>query len=296
MTHWSTTTAPRHRGRSSEPNPRPTLREPSRSPSADSLVLASFNLHMGRDGWGRPFDVSAQCRDLDADVLVLQECWTPDSGAPGTTAQVARDLGYRVVQEATLARVSCYGPAHEANGRWGPRPWHFRRAFRFERSRRPHRPNTAASHPGSWSLAMLSRVPLRDEGTIWLGRLRADPAERAVVHATADLGGRPVVLMGTHMAHLSHFSPLQYRKLAGLLPPRDTPAVLAGDMNLWGPPVSSFFPAWRRAVTGRTWPAHRPHSQLDHVLITESLQVVESRVAERSGSDHRPVVVRLALA
>ncbi|MGB7053058.1 MAG: endonuclease/exonuclease/phosphatase family protein, partial [Acidimicrobiales bacterium] len=99
-----------------------------------------------------------------------------------------------------------------------------------------------------------------------------------------------------HMSHLTDFSPLQYRRLAALLPSPDTPAALAGDMNLWGPPVSSFFPAWRRAVTGRTWPAHRPHSQLDHVLITASLRVVEARIAEHSGSDHRPVVVRLALA
>ncbi len=43
-----------------------------------SLTVASFNLHAGIDGWGRPFDVVAACRDLDADVLVLQETWTPD--------------------------------------------------------------------------------------------------------------------------------------------------------------------------------------------------------------------------
>jgi endonuclease/exonuclease/phosphatase family metal-dependent hydrolase len=98
------------------------------------------------------------------------------------------------------------------------------------------------------------------------------------------------------MSHLSHWSPAQYRLLAKKLPAPGTAAVLAGDMNLWGPPVNSFFPAWRRAVTGRTWPAHRPHSQLDHVLITEALSVDSARIAARSGSDHRPVVVRLALS
>jgi len=98
------------------------------------------------------------------------------------------------------------------------------------------------------------------------------------------------------MSHLSHWSPAQYRLLAKKLPAPNTAAVLAGDMNLWGPPVNSFFPAWRRAVTGRTWPAPRPHSQLDHVLITEALSVDSARIATRSGSDHRPVVVRLALS
>ena len=143
---------------------------------------------------------------------------------------------------------------------------------------------------------MLARVPVRDQRTVSLGPLRRDPADRAVIFSTIDFGGRLVAIAGTHMAHLTDWSPRQYRRLAALLPPADTPAVLAGDMNLWGPPVSSFFPVWRRAVTGRTWPAHRPHSQLDHVLITESLSVVEGHVAEHSGSDHRPVVVRLALA
>ena len=51
-------------------------------------------------------------------------------------------------------------------------------------------------------------------------------------------------------------------------------------MNLWGPPVSSFFRGWRRAVIGRTWPAHRPHSQLDHVLVTPAGRVVDARVAD----------------
>ena len=65
-------------------------------------------------------------------------------------------------------------------------------------------------------------------------------------------------------------------------------------MNMWGPPASSFFRGWRRAVIGRTWPAHRPHSQLDHVLVTPAIEVVDARVADATGSDHRPVVVTLA--
>jgi endonuclease/exonuclease/phosphatase family metal-dependent hydrolase len=266
------------------------------SPSADSLAVATFNVHLGRDGWGRPFDVSRQCAALDADVLVLQECWTPDGSSTGTAGQVAADLGYQVAAEAPLARVRCYGPAPDADASWGPGPWGLRRAFRFEHSRRPHRPNSPTATPGSWSLALLARVPVRDAATLPLAPLRRDPAGRAVLSVTTDLGGRPVVVMGTHMSHLSHLSPFHYRAVAALLPPPDVPAVLAGDMNLWGPPVTSFFPAWRRAVTGRTWPAHRPHSQLDHVLITESLQVVAARIGPPSGSDHRPVVVRLALA
>ena len=117
-----------------------------------------------------------------------------------------------------------------------------------------------------------------------------------MVKCTTVLGGRTVSVFGTHMSHITHFSPAQYRRLAGLLPPANTPSVLAGDMNMWGPPVNSFFPAWRRAVVGRTWPSWRPHSQLDHVLVTPALSVLDARIAPASGSDHRPVVVTLGLA
>ena len=272
--------------------PRPTTAAASMT---DSFALATFNLHLGMNGWGQPFDVVAECAALDADVLVLQECWTPD-GEPGTAATVASQLGYAVVAESPLARIQYHGPAANAGRGWGPRPWHYRRAWRFEHARKRRRPTGTWRIEGTWSLALLARVPVRDPATLWLEQLRPDPARRAVLRAVVDLDRRPVTVMGTHMSHLTDWSPLHYRKLAGLLPRPDTPAALCGDMNLWGPPVRGFFPAWRRAVTGRTWPAHRPHSQLDHVLITESLRVVEARVAERTGSDHRPVVVRLALA
>ena len=145
-------------------------------------------------------------------------------------------------------------------------------------------------------MAVLARIACRDPQVLELGKLRRDPARRAVVRCTTDLGGRELIIHGTHMSHISHLSPAQYRRLARLLPPLDQPALLAGDMNMWGPPASSFFSGWRRAVIGRTWPAHRPHSQLDHILITPALTVVHAEVAPSSGSDHRPVVVTLALA
>lgn len=44
------------------------------------IVVATFNVHAGIDGWGEPFDVVASCADLDADVLLMQETWTPTGG------------------------------------------------------------------------------------------------------------------------------------------------------------------------------------------------------------------------
>ena len=267
-------------------------------PGPATLRVASFNVHMGVDGWGRPFDLLAECADLDADLLILQEAWTPDDGSPGTAALVADHLGYDIVAEAHLAHARLYEPVAVDTGRWAPVLGQVRKTLRLdeERFKVPAGSRDRTADHGRWGLAVLARVPCRDEEVLSLGKLRRDPASRAVVRCTTDLGGVELTVHGTHMSHITHLSPAQYRRLARLLPPLDRPALLAGDMNMWGPPASSFFRGWRRAVVGRTWPAHRPHSQLDHVLVTPALRVVDARVAEATGSDHRPVVVTIASA
>lgn len=269
-----------------------------RAEGPTTVSLASFNVHMGVDGWGRPYDLVAACAALDADILVLQEAWTPDGGGVGTAALVADRLGYHVVAEAPLASARLYEPVATTTGRWAPVLGQVRTTLQLDEERFKVPAGSRGRHAahGRWGVALLARVPCRDVEVLALGKLRRDPARRAVVRCTTDLDGHPLLVYGTHMSHISHLSPAQYRRLARLLPPPDRPAVLAGDMNMWGPPASSFFRGWRRAVVGRTWPAHRPHSQLDHVLVTPALRVVEARVASATGSDHRPVVVRLALA
>jgi endonuclease/exonuclease/phosphatase family metal-dependent hydrolase len=267
------------------------------TPETSTLHVASFNVHMGVDGWGRPFDLVEECRALDADVLVLQEAWTPDDGTVGTAALVASSLGYDIVAEAPLAHARLYAPVDTATRRWAPVLGQVRKTLRLdeEKFKVPAGSRDRPARTGRWGVAVLSRVPCRGAEVVSLGKLRRDPARRAVIRCTTDLGGRELRIHGTHMSHITHLSPAQYRRLARLLPPLDHPALLAGDMNMWGPPASSFFRGWRRAVIGRTWPAHRPHSQLDHVLVTPAVRVVAARVADATGSDHRPVVVTLAI-
>jgi endonuclease/exonuclease/phosphatase family metal-dependent hydrolase len=268
------------------------------------VVVASFNVHGGVDGWGRPFDVVAACRKLDADVLVLQETWTPDEGEP-LARQVGGALGYRV-EELPMTRARLFtAPASAAPpDHWGPTviqrgPYGLRVGDRGSRRRRPHRHAVPAVH-GVWGLAVLSRLPVRETTTIDLGQLPRDPARRGAIAVDVEDGGAVVRVVGTHLSHLTHGSVVQLRALHGKLESFGLPMVLTGDMNMWGPLLTSLMPGWSRVVRGRTWPAWRPLAQLDHILVTAELGAAaeageETGVLSIAGSDHLPVRARVAV-
>ncbi len=54
------------------------------------LKITSFNCHAGlqarRNGVCEPYDLDAVLRSFDADVIVVQESWTPDGGTVGGAA------------------------------------------------------------------------------------------------------------------------------------------------------------------------------------------------------------------
>jgi endonuclease/exonuclease/phosphatase family metal-dependent hydrolase len=289
-----------------------------------SLTVASFNLHAGIDGWGRPFDVVGACRDLDADILVLQETWTPDEppahpgapmASPASATAIGAELGYAVV-EHPLAHGRRAGPHPRADHRW-MRPFDWRGSSHaiYLDDHRPLGPRVTrsarfeAAEPGAWGLAVLSRRPVLGQRLIELPALPRDPSARAAIvlrvavrdqsdrGAQGDRGDQAVTVAGTHMSHLSYGSPRHFHRLRQLLEVEvgDGPAVLAGDMNLWGPPVSLLFRGWHRAVREPTWPAWRPHSQVDHILVRGPVTVVDGQARPMAGSDHRPVRVELAV-
>jgi endonuclease/exonuclease/phosphatase family metal-dependent hydrolase len=265
------------------------------------VVVASFNIHGGVDGFGRPFDVVAACRDLDADLLILQETWSPALGEP-LARRVGAVLGYEVEELAmTSARLSVGPEPPGPSSPWGPvllqrGPW----GLRVGEDRR-RRPRAAPEDPdavehGAWGIALLSRVAVRGTATLDLGQLRRDPARRGALAVDVELGDRSLRVIGTHLSHLSHGSVLQLRALHHLITVPQTPAVLMGDMNMWGPPLAALLPGWSRAVKGRTWPAWRPVAQLDHILVTPGVKVLgPGEVVSVRGSDHLPVRARVTL-
>lgn len=276
------------------------------------LVVGNFNLHAGIDGWGRPFDVVAACRGINVDVLVLEEVWSP-AGGTSQAETVGAALGYEVHQYV-LAEGRRAGPHPRASAHW-MRPLDWRGAAhaiyldserplsdRVTRTERFH-----SAEPGGWGIAVLSRRPVVRHGLVDLGHLRRDRSRRAALVVEVDVGtpdgggpdggGPTLTVVGTHMTHLSYGSPLHYVQLARRLDGEigDRAAVLVGDMNLWGPPVSAMLRGWQRTRLGKTWPAWRPHSQVDHILVRGPVRVLSGEVLPMAGSDHRPVRATLAV-
>jgi endonuclease/exonuclease/phosphatase family metal-dependent hydrolase len=152
--------------------------------------------------------------------------------------------------------------------------------------------------PGAMGVAVLVRPELAIEASrlVHMHLLRADRMRRVAIVVDLTVDGRPISVVGTHMSHLVYGSPRNFAELRRKLRTEARPdAVLVGDMNAWGPLVSLFMRGWRRAVRGPTWPAWRPHSQIDHILVRGALRPLAGYVLPHVGSDHRPVRAELAV-
>jgi len=267
------------------------------------LSIANYNMHCGMDGWGRPYDYLAAIAALDADVIVLEETWTragDDTG--GQSAEAAGLLGYQIVAH-TLGEGRRIRPQPGASDSWLARPaWLDRNralyldGMRAQPARVQAMPRWLEAEPGSWGIAVLVRPELPIEATrlVPMRHLRTDPVRRAALVVDLTLDGRPISVAGTHMSHLLFGSHRNFSELGRALRTEARPdAVLAGDMNSWGPLVRLFLPGWRRAVIGKSWPTWRPHSQIDHIMVRGALRPMAGGVLPHAGSDHRPIRAEL---
>lgn len=230
----------------------------------DGAVLASLNLHAGRCRDGSVYPVEDVCARFAADVIALQEAWRPDGG-PDPVGVAATALGGRALHAALLAGTTLE-TLHIA----------------------------ADPRPGSWGLAVITTLPVTGYTVAGLGRAPGDPVPRGAQLVTVQLpGGRPLRIVNAHLTHRLA-SPLQLLQLVRLLAADDLPTVITGDLNMPGP-VSGLAVGYSPAVTGRTFPAHRPLVQLDHLLTGRGIAASDGQVLGPVGSDHRPVRARLQL-
>lgn len=230
----------------------------------DGITVASLNLHGGRRADGRPFGVKEACAQLEADVIALQEVWQPDGG-PDEVGAAAAALGAGVIHGplvagTTLAALSI----------------------------------AAEPAPGSWGLAVISALPVTGYELLSLGTAPGDRVPRGAQVVTLELpGGGLLRLVNAHLTHRLT-SPVQLlrlvRRLAGAAPP----TVITGDLNMPGP-VSGLAAGYAPAVNGRTFPAHWPAVQLDHMLTGRGVTARDGEVAAAAGSDHLPIRARLIL-
>jgi endonuclease/exonuclease/phosphatase family metal-dependent hydrolase len=234
------------------------------------LSLVTFNTHYGlrpRRGGGAPYDLAAVLGSLAADVMVIQEAWRPD-GATGLVDDFAAEHGY-ALHHALTGRAT-------VGRRW---------------------PVLVPDGEGTSGIAVLTRVPARPVRDVLVGPTPGDPAPaRSATQLEVCVDGHALQVVGVHLtSRLPYGPPMQLRRLGRALPAAGTPTVVVGDCNFWGPGVLAFLgDGWRRGVTGRTWPAHLPHSQIDHVLVRAGeVHATDAVVLDDCGSDHRPVRVRL---
>jgi endonuclease/exonuclease/phosphatase family metal-dependent hydrolase len=222
------------------------------------VIIASLNLHAGYGADGMPFDVVTACRQLGADLILLQEAWQP-AGRPDPAAQAARVLGAQLIRADLVARTSL--------SRLGI---------------------GADTSPGRWGLAVLTALPVTGYEQVDLGRSPGDPISRVAQLITVTTpAGDSLLVANVHLTHL-FFSPVQLLRLTRWLAMGSTAAVIAGDLNMPAP-VTGLAVGYSPAVSGRTFPATRPLVQLDHVLAGRGVHACDGRVLPPVGSDHLPI-------
>lgn len=259
-----------------------------------TLRLGTFNLLSGRsltDGQIDPDRLSAAARELDVDVLAVQEVdrHQPRSGGLDQAERIARTLG--AVDHRFVAAL---------DGTPGVPGW----------TPSADRAVTPEDLFAQFGVALISRLPVAEWHVLRLRPARGrfplpipsrppqllwlNDEPRVVVAAVLE---EPrITIACTHLSFvpLSTIRQLRtaHRWLAGL----PGPQVLLGDLNLPGP-VARRITGWTPLVSSPTFPAPAPRIQLDHVLAAGLPPGFRAtgRVRQLPISDHRAVLVDLQL-
>jgi endonuclease/exonuclease/phosphatase family metal-dependent hydrolase len=262
-----------HLGRDTT-SPRPV---PAFDAERRSLRILTYNVHscVGLDGKLSPRRIARVIARHDPDVVALQEV----------------DVGrWRTGNDDQAKRIAEYLNME----------YHFHPAMRLEEE--------------LYGDCVLSRFPMR---VIKAGGLPTVPQRgslepRGALWVAVDLGGVSIQLLNTHLGLYTDERLVQTRALFGKewLAADDyaEPFILCGDFNA-GPPSR----AWKLCAERLrdiqieaaahtplgTWFGHYPLVRIDHIFVSDNLDVVRVEVGNdhlsRVASDHRPLLVELRL-
>jgi endonuclease/exonuclease/phosphatase family metal-dependent hydrolase len=252
------------------------------------MRLATFNILNGRapsDDHVDPALLADAVRDLDADVLALQEVDRnlPRSAHADLTAVAAEAMG--AVDHRFVAALSG-SPGTTwtaATGDEQPDAAAYGIALL---SRYPVRAWQVVRLP-----AVPTRVPMWFRGSRLPTLVRDEPRVAVAAEIESPLGC--VTVANTHLSFLAAWNGRQLGRLAGALAGAPRPLVLVGDLNM-GPGRAGRVSGLRALAAHRTFPVDEPREQLDHVLVDGDLDAAATQARALPLSDHRALVVDLA--
>lgn len=228
------------------------------------LVFASYNIHkaVGSDRRRDPARIIAVLRELDADVIALQEA--------------DRRLGER---ETVLPRAALDDTP------WRPAPV-------------ARRPRSIGWHGN----ALLVRRTIQIDHAEPLDMPTIEPRGAALAELSHE--GRTFRVVGTHLDLSGIRRRSQVRHLLAHMEAAcpACPEVLMGDFNQWrsaAGAMGEFGPQWRALSPGRSYPAVRPVTRFDRIVISKSWRIagqgVHHSALSARASDHLPVWTALEL-
>jgi endonuclease/exonuclease/phosphatase family metal-dependent hydrolase len=233
--------------------------------AVNRLRIASYNIHacVGSDGRRDPARVAAVLREIDADVIGLQEV----DARPGPTSDsmqmqfLAAMLGHHAVAGPTLLR--------EGGSEYGN--------------------------------ALLTRRRVLDVRRVDLTVYRREP--RGALDVDLDVDGSIVRVVVTHLGLLPGERRKQVRRLLDLLGGgRADAVVLCGDINEWfavGRPLRWLHARLGRTAGIPTFPSTFPVFALDRIWVQPrpalAALAAHASPAARLASDHLPLLADIRL-
>jgi endonuclease/exonuclease/phosphatase family metal-dependent hydrolase len=247
------------------------------------MRLATFNILHGRSPVDDRVDLDrfgAAVRDLDADVLALQEVDRDQPRSHGADLTTVAADAMRAPEHRFVATL------HGTPGLWSA-------------ATGDEQPRTA-----SYGIALLSRLPVLSWHALVLPGLRGQvpikvPSRRrpilvrdeprAAVAAVVEAAEGPVTVVATHLTFIPGWNVVQLRRLVGLVRDLPRPVVIMGDLNL-EQAAAVRMSRMRPLATAPTFPVGAPQRQIDHILADGPIRATGARSVDTGLSDHRALV------